>query len=107
MNHKEEYSEGQQNWQVQEISRTSLRDFLQVVFKRKAQIVLFFVVTVCTVAIGTFVTKPTYEAKAHILVKVGRESMYVPATGSSSPVISINREEQISPKLKLEVSEAK
>jgi uncharacterized protein involved in exopolysaccharide biosynthesis len=44
-----------------EISKTSLRDFLHVLFKRKIQILLFFGVTVCTVAIGTAITKPTYD----------------------------------------------
>ena len=84
-----------------EFSRASLRDFLHVLFKRKTQILLFFLATFCTVAIGTFVIKPTYEAKAHILVKVGRESMYVPATGSGNPVISINREEQINSEIEI------
>ena len=84
-----------------EFSRASLRDFLHILFKRKSQILVFFFATFCTVAIGTFVTKPTYEAKAQILVKVGRESMYVPATGSGNPVISINREEQINSEIEI------
>ena len=84
-----------------EFSRASLRDFLHVLFKRKTQILVFFFATFCTVAIGTFVIKPTYEAKAHILVKVGRESMYVPATASGNPVISINREEQINSEIEI------
>jgi uncharacterized protein involved in exopolysaccharide biosynthesis len=53
------------------------------------------------VAIGTFVIIPTYEAKAQILVKIGRESMYVPATSSGNPVISINREEQINSEIEI------
>ena len=84
-----------------EFSRASLRDFLHVLFKRKTQILVFFFATFFTVAIGTFVTKPTYEAKAQILVKVGRECMYVPATGSGNPVISINREEQINSEIEI------
>ena len=35
------------------------------------------------------------------LVKVGRESMYVPATGSGNPVISINHEEQINSEIEI------
>jgi len=37
-----------------EFPRTSLRDFLRVLFKRKTQILLFFAVTFVTVAVGTF-----------------------------------------------------
>ncbi|MFB3074457.1 MAG: Wzz/FepE/Etk N-terminal domain-containing protein, partial [Candidatus Methylomirabilales bacterium] len=54
---------------------TSLRDFLHVIFKRKFQILLFFGITVCTVAIGSFVVRPTYEATAQILIKIGRENI--------------------------------
>lgn len=50
-----------------EFRQSSFRDFLHVIFKRKNQILLFFAVTVCTVVIGTFVSKPVYEAKAQIL----------------------------------------
>ncbi len=62
--------------ETHEPNRASLRDFLHVLFKRKVQILLFFFVTFLTVAVGTLVTQPTYEAKAQILVKLGRESAY-------------------------------
>jgi uncharacterized protein involved in exopolysaccharide biosynthesis len=78
-----------------------VRDFLNVIFKRKHQILLFFIITFATVVIATFMAKPTYEAVAQILVKTGRESIYVPATGSSNPVISINREEQINSEVEI------
>lgn len=84
-----------------EIRRSSLRDFLHVLFKRKSQILLFFLVTVCTVAAGTFAIKPTYEAKTQILVKMGRESLYVPPSGGSNPIISINRDDQINSEIEL------
>ncbi len=68
---------------------TSPRNFLQVIFKRKAQILLFFGATVCTVAVGSFIVPPTYEATGQILVKIGREDIYVPilptGTVSTSP----------------------
>ena len=83
---------------------TSLRDFLHVIFKRKFQILLFFGITVCTVAIGSFVVRPTYEATAQILIKIGRENIYVPtlpAGGTSNPVISFNREEQINSEIEI------
>jgi uncharacterized protein involved in exopolysaccharide biosynthesis len=84
-----------------ELPRTSLRDFLRVLFKRKTQILLFFAVTFITVALGTFMVKPTYQAVAQILVKLGRESIYIPASGSSNPVINFNREEQINSEIEI------
>jgi uncharacterized protein involved in exopolysaccharide biosynthesis len=84
-----------------ELPRTSLRDFLRVLFKRKTQILLFFAVTFITVAVGTFMAKPTYQAVAQILVKLGRENIYMPASGSSSPVINFNREEQINSEIEI------
>jgi uncharacterized protein involved in exopolysaccharide biosynthesis len=84
-----------------ELPRTSLRDFLRVLFKRKTQILLFFAVTSITVAAATFIAKPTYQAVAQILVKLGRENIYVPASGSSNPVINFNREEQINSEIEI------
>jgi uncharacterized protein involved in exopolysaccharide biosynthesis len=76
---------------------SSLRDFLNIIFKRKAQILLFFLITACTVAVGTFLMKPTYEATSKILVKLGRENLYVPTVQGSenNPVIHFNKEEQL------------
>jgi uncharacterized protein involved in exopolysaccharide biosynthesis len=84
-----------------EYSQSSFRDFLHVIFKRKYQILLFFVVTVCTVVIGTFVMKPTYEAKAQILVKMGRENLYVPPNSTNSQMINFNRDNQINSEIEL------
>jgi uncharacterized protein involved in exopolysaccharide biosynthesis len=84
-----------------EFPRTSLRDFLRVLFKRKTQILLFFAVTFMTVAVATFIIKPTYQATAQILVKLGRENVYVPASGGANPVINFSREEQINSEIEI------
>jgi len=84
-----------------EFRRSSFRDFLHVIFKRKNQILLFFAITVCTVVIGTFVKKPIYEAKAQILMKMGRENLYIPPSGTSSKVINFNRDNQINSEIEL------
>jgi len=59
-------------------TRLSLRDFLDVVFKRKIQILLFFGATLCTVAIGTLMAESTYKALSQILMKVGTKNIYFP-----------------------------
>lgn len=71
-------------------SNFSVRDLLDIVFKRKTQILVFFSATVFTVAIWTFMAKPTYEASSQILVKVGRENLYVPTGGRTTLSIRPN-----------------
>ena len=84
-----------------EVPRISLRDFLRVLFKRKTQILLFFAVTFVTVAVATFMAKPTYLATAQILVKLGRENVYVPTSGGAGPVVNFNHEEQINSEIEI------
>ena len=81
--------------------RASFRDFLNVIFKRKYEILLFFLVTFSTVAFATLLVRPTFEATGQILVKPGRENIYMPATGSTNPVVSINREEQLNSEIEI------
>ena len=84
-----------------EISQSSFRDFLHVIFKRKNQILLFFAITVCTVVIGTFVVRPVYEAKAQILVKMGRENLYVTPNSTNSQIIDFNHDNPINSEIRL------
>lgn len=86
---------------IRETAKTSLRDFLNVVFKRKIQILLFFACTICVVVIGTLLTKPTYKATSQILVKTGRENVYVPTSGDLRPVINSDRQEQMSSEIEI------
>jgi uncharacterized protein involved in exopolysaccharide biosynthesis len=84
-----------------EIKRVSLKDFLHIIFKSKMQILLFFSATVCTVAVASFVIKPTYMATAQILVKVGRENIYIPTGSDTSPVLSTNIGGQINSEIEI------
>ena len=84
-----------------EITKPSLRDFLYIVFKRKIQVLFFFCATVFVVALFTFSLKPTYEASSQILVKVGRENVYVPASGNVNPVVRVDREEQLNSEIEI------
>jgi uncharacterized protein involved in exopolysaccharide biosynthesis len=72
-----------------------------VLFKRKTQILLFFAATFILVAAATFIAKPTYQASAQILVKPGRENIYMPASGSSSPVINFKHEELVNSEIEI------
>jgi len=84
-----------------ETTKPSLRDFLYIVFKRKIQILAFFFATVFVGTLITFLWKPTYEASSQILVKVGRENVYVPATGNVNPVVRVDREEQLNSEIEI------
>lgn len=44
------------------------RDVLFVIFKRKKLIISVFLITVATVSLGVFLTKPVYEASAKVLL---------------------------------------
>jgi uncharacterized protein involved in exopolysaccharide biosynthesis len=73
---------------------TSLRDFLHIVFKHKEKILAVFLLMVTTVTAVTFIMKPTYEASSKILIKFGRENIYVPATTDGSHPLVLNKSEE-------------
>ena len=74
---------------------TSLRDLFFICFRRRNLIIVFFLATVCTVAVGTFIVKPVYQAQTQVLVKVGRENIYVPATGNINPFFRVDSKEKL------------
>ena len=87
---------------AENIQAISIRDILGVIFKHKTKILTVFFVIVAIVAVGSFAAKPTYEANSKILIKFGRENIYIPATGSgSTPLVSINREETINSEIEI------
>ncbi len=86
---------------IQDSSGGSLRDFLAVLFKRKAAILTIFLATVITVAVGSFLMAPTYEAGSSLLVKFGREFIYRSEVGDKAPMISFNQEEAINSEINI------
>ncbi len=80
---------------IRESTGGSLRDFLAILFKRKAAILTIFLATVITVAVGSFLMAPTYESHSSLLVKFGREFIYRSEVGDKAPVIAFNQEEAI------------
>ncbi len=84
-------------------SGMSLRGSLRVIFKRQNTILIFFGVTVCTVAIVSVVATPTYEATAQILVKVGMEAVYTPTlpTRDTEQIVRVDRQQQINSEIEI------
>jgi uncharacterized protein involved in exopolysaccharide biosynthesis len=63
-----------------------MRDVLTILFKHKSRILVIFFGVVLTITIVSFLMVPIYEARSTLLVKIGREHMYYPETGSGGPM---------------------
>ena len=62
--------------------RSSRRDLASVLFRRKWIIIVVFLSTVIPVTLYTFMKPATYVAASRLLVKPGRENIYVAPVGS-------------------------
>jgi len=79
----------------------SLRDPLNILFKRRDLILVFFLVVVLTVSIGSFLITPKYEAKAQVLVRIGRDNILVSSMGEHSPNIYLEQEQHINSEIEI------
>jgi len=77
---------------MQEQIKTTLRDALSVIFKRKKSIFLIFILTVVLVTGITLLLKPSYLASGSILVKLGRQNVYSSPLSLNTQVISYEKE---------------
>ena len=75
--------------------RSSFRDFLTVIFKRKYQIILFFLITVFTIVGITYSMEPTYRASAQILVKIGSRNNFTLSGPTGDRLSTASRISQI------------
>jgi uncharacterized protein involved in exopolysaccharide biosynthesis len=71
----------------QSMSPIQIRALLYIIKKHRWKIVTLFLSTVITVAIGSLLATPIYQASAQLLVKPGREDVYVSPTGNSPAII--------------------
>jgi uncharacterized protein involved in exopolysaccharide biosynthesis len=86
-------------------SRRTLRDVLYIVFRHKGKMAfVFFAVIIGAAAISLSMT-PSYRASAKLLVKLGRENIYMPNTfnpgASPVPVVDPSTEERISSEVEI------
>ena len=70
------------------MSPIKIHTLLYIIKKHKWKIVTLFLSTVITVAVGSLLATPLYQASAQLLIKPGREDVYVSPTGSSPAVIN-------------------
>jgi uncharacterized protein involved in exopolysaccharide biosynthesis len=70
-----------------------VNEIYAILFKHGRLIIGTFLMTVTTVALGTYLTPPVYESHATLLVKFGREYVYLPTvTDEKGPSNYYNRE---------------
>ncbi len=82
------------------IGDTSLRDVLDILFRRQRQIVLFFLVVVSVVTAVTFLVQEVYQSEATVLIRVGRESVAIdPAVVGPTINLTQDRESEVNSEL--------
>ena len=80
-----------------------LRIFLHVIFKRKTQVIAFFTLSLLMVGIVTIGRDPLYQAEAQLMIKMGREHVFIPTSTEmgGSPFLSFSSLEQINSEIEL------
>jgi uncharacterized protein involved in exopolysaccharide biosynthesis len=79
----------------QSLTPTQIRTVFYVMLKHKWKILTLFLSTVITVAVGSLLATPIYRASSRLLVKPGREDIYVSPTGGSPSVIDRFRDQKV------------
>jgi polysaccharide biosynthesis protein PslE len=80
----------------------SLRDVLDVIFRRKRQVLSVMGAIVLAAVAVSLAMSPKYDASSRILIKVGREDLYVPTISQGMPMnIPASREERINSELRI------
>ncbi len=70
----------------------TLREVLEVIYRRLWLVGGVFAVTLGAVAVITFNQTPIYESRAKLLVRFGRELVYRPEVGDQTAIVSRDRE---------------
>jgi polysaccharide biosynthesis protein PslE len=75
--------------------------FIHILFKRKRLILTFMACSFALVCLYTFMATPIFMASSQVLVKLGRENVFIPQVGNVSPILNENTVEQINSELEL------
>ena len=86
-------------------SHGNLRDMITPIFRHKVIIITVFLAVVAAATVNTFLTVPTYEASSKILIKFGRENVFMPtgpsANGARDILFDSAREERINSEVEI------
>lgn len=83
-----------------------MRKLLNVLFKRKFQVLAFFLAVVATITAITFVMKPVYESTAQLLVTMGEGSVLLSGFNDNSPLVRLDYENVINSEIEILKSKA-
>ena len=78
----------------QSITALQVRSSIYIIRKHKWKIFLLFLATVISVTVGTLMATPIYRASSQLLVKPGREDIYVSPTAASPALVERSYEGQ-------------
>lgn len=83
-----------------EMTRSSVRDVVSVLFQHKWKIAILWLLVSATVTVMTYAAREVYESEAKLLIKLGRESVSLDPTVSGPTIgISQNRESEVNSEL--------
>ena len=89
---------------LRERQEGSLRDVYYILFRHKRKVIWFFFGVFLTVALVTFLMPEIYQSEAKLLVRLGRESVSLdPTATTSGQVISVNTRRESEIKSELEI----
>ncbi|MBW2058459.1 MAG: hypothetical protein JRJ26_13280 [Deltaproteobacteria bacterium] len=80
--------------QDQSLTHIQIRTALYVVKKHRWKIAVLFLSTVITVAVGSMMATPVFRASSQLLVRAGREDIYVSPSGGAPAVVDYSRESE-------------
>ena len=83
------------------VEELQLRNVLNIIFKRKNQILIIFGLTVFLVTAATLLIKPSYEATAQILVTLGRGNMLFSNMGDQAQPVFIEQESVLNSEIEI------
>ena len=73
--------------QDEALTLLQIRTAFYIIKKHKWKILALFLSTVITAAVGSLMATPIYQASSRLLIKPGREDVYISPTGDSPAVI--------------------
>ena len=78
--------------QEQSITPVQIQTVFYIIKKHRWKIVALFLSTVITVAVGSLMATPIYSVSSKLLIKPGREDIYVSPAGDAPTVMNYSRE---------------
>jgi polysaccharide biosynthesis protein PslE len=83
---------GQYEHDVLPYPLSSLRDILTALFKHKRKVLIVCLLVSGSIAGYVLSLVPHYDARAQLIMKLGRENIFRPEVGQANPIVEMNKE---------------